>query len=194
MSTVRQCAFARWSFHTLEKYAACEDLRASAFAMPFVAVWPHERCSRASSRQLPPASARTAPPSSLTRDDGGEGQAGAGRDHPVLPAIRRHRACYGTRTGAASGSPVVVAGATTRCSLAFADRFASTDQRSQPSRSWMSGSIVTLLLRGGTSPEPDGLFATGNLSWARSLPAAQTCAAPGLNGKTRTDVDPFGSN
>jgi hypothetical protein len=37
------------------------------------------------------------------RDDGGEGQAGTGRGHPVLPAIRRYRARYGTRTAAASG-------------------------------------------------------------------------------------------
>jgi hypothetical protein len=38
----------------------------------------------------------------LIRDDGGEGQAGVGRGAPVLPAIRRYRARYGTRK-AASG-------------------------------------------------------------------------------------------
>lgn len=73
--------------------------------------------------------------------------------------------------------PVVIAGAITRYSLAFADRCASTDQRSQPSRSWMSGSIVVLLLRRTASAEPDDLSATANLSWAPLLPAAQTCAA-----------------
>jgi hypothetical protein len=43
--------------------------------MLLVAVWLHERCSR----KLPPASAHGTPPSSLIRDDGGEGQAGAER-------------------------------------------------------------------------------------------------------------------